>query len=183
MSERTWDFTADDGSVTAHTGVTGPAARTGHRLTIEWEKWSATAILDDDEPVSLAAHIEVDSLQVRSGEGGVTPLSGPEKLVARANALKSLKANKNPAISYRSASIAKTDNGYRIDGALTILGRDRSHPLEVTVTESAEGWEFGIDTTITQTDFGVKPYALMMGALKVADDVRVVVVARHATGL
>lgn len=180
MTEQTWDFGDAVGVVAAHTDVTGPAARTGHRLRIEWETWSATVRLDDGEPVHVDANIAVDSLQVRSGEGGLTPLTGPEKLVTRSNALKTLKAKNNQHVTYQSVSISKSDNGYHIDGSLTIAGRTRRHPIEVVVGDTGDGWDISVESTVSQSDFGVKPFALMMGALKVADDVRVVITASRS---
>ncbi len=139
MVSTTWELSAADGTVMVRTDVTGPAARTGHRLTIEMTEWSAQVRWAGSEPESLTARIVVDSLQVRSGEGGLTPMSGPERSVARSNALKSLKADKFREIEYESSSIIKSDNGYRVDGAVCILGRSRPHPLELTVTDARVG--------------------------------------------
>ncbi|MFW0796936.1 YceI family protein [Gordonia sp. CPCC 205515] len=179
MPETTWELTAADGAVRVHTDVAGRAARTGHRLTIGLEQWTATVTFDDDEPTGIEASIAVDSLKVESGEGGLTPMSGPEKMVARGNALKSLKADKFPDITYSSSSITKSDNGYHVDGTLTIHGKNRPQTLDLTVDDVDGGREISTEATITQTDFGIKPYSLMMGTLKVADDVRVEITVTH----
>ena len=175
MGEITWSFGADDGSVTLHTGVTGRAARTGHRLTIVMKQWSGTAISRGDEILSLDATIVVDSLAVVSGEGGLTPLTGAEKMVARSNALKSLRADKYPEIAYESTSISKSADGYRAEGTLTIDGQSRSHDLEFTAESDDGRWAVTAESVVSHREFGVKPYSLMMGALKVADEVRVVI--------
>ncbi|MGC4932177.1 YceI family protein [Gordonia sp. DT30] len=172
MSETTWQLGATDGSVTVYTDVTGPAARTGHRLTIEMTQWSAQVTWAGEEPATVSASIAVDSLQVRAGAGGVTPMSGPERSVARANALKSLKADKFREITYESGSITRSDGGYRVDGTVTIHGRRRECALDLAVDGSPGRWRICTETTLSQSDFGIKPYSLMMGALKVADEVR-----------
>ena len=183
MSEMTWELGAADGSVTVRTDVSGPAARTGHRLTIEMTDWSARVRWASDHLEALTATIAVGSLQVVSGEGGLTPLTGPEKSVARSNALKSLKATKFPEISFDSISITKSDNGYRVDGSLTICGRTRPTALDLVVEESSGSWRVGTECRLRHSDFGIKPYSLMMGALKVADQVRVIVeVTRSRSG-
>ena len=64
----------------------------GHRLTIAMRSWQATIQWDGDEPVSAELTVDVGSLEVVRGEGGVTPLSGPEKILVRSNALRSLGA-------------------------------------------------------------------------------------------
>lgn len=180
MVDTRWTLTPTDGSVTMHTGVAGRAARTGHRLAIEMTEWSATVVFDGDEPSSVEATIAVESLQVLSGEGGITPMTGPEKSMARGNALKSLKADTYPDITYASTSITRSGNGYHIDGDLTICGQTRPQPLDITTTEANGRWEIAADVALAQTDFGVKRYSLMMGALKVADEVRIEIRLTHA---
>ncbi|MFT4088073.1 MAG: YceI family protein [Gordonia sp. (in: high G+C Gram-positive bacteria)] len=168
-------LTSDDGDLLLHTGVGGRAARTGHRLTIAMRDWTATATIDDDALTALEVSVRVDSLDVVSGEGGLTPMTGAERAVARSNALKSLKADKFGTVTYSSSSITADGDGYRIDGTLTICGVAKPHPLTVT----AVGDTLMLDTPVTQTDFGVKPYSLMMGTLKVADEVRVTASVRR----
>lgn len=180
VEESVWRFSESDGSVVVHTGVTGPAARTGHRLTIAMRAWTAVVTLKDLVPNRIAATISVDSMQVEAGEGGLTPMTGAEKSLARMNALKSMRADKYPEISYESEALTATAHGYRADGTLTIHGRTRPLSLDFEVVDTAAGRQISTDATITQSDFGIKPYSLMMGTLKVADDVRVVIDVAYA---
>jgi len=160
-------FGPDTSDLTLRTGVTGRAARTGHRLTIGFTDWSAT--VDVDAPSQVAVRVAVGSLEVRGGEGGLTPMTAPERLVARANALKSLKADKYPEIVFSAQSATPDGDGYRFDGTLTIAGTSRDHSVRVV----RDGDRAIGSSRIGHGDFGLKPYALMMGALKVADDVEV----------
>lgn len=164
----------DSGALTIRTDVTGKAARTGHRLVIGVDDWRAVVSFDDDAPTAVALTVAVESMQVLSGEGGLTPMTAPERGVARLNALKSLKSSKFGEIVFAADDVTPVDGGYRLSGTLTICGTDRPHTVEVT----AEGATVAGESAVTQTDFGVKPYSLMMGALKVADEV---VVALEAT--
>ena len=171
MADDMWEFGPDNGSITILTDVAGRAARTGHRLTIEMDEWSGWARTHDDEPTAFGGTIVVDSLRVVSGQGGLTPMTAPERAAARANALKSLHAGEHPQISYESSSITSTSDGYRADGTLRINGRSRPHGLILTVTDSDDGRTVTATTTVSHADVGLKPYSLMMGALKVADEV------------
>ena len=182
MSESAWEFSHDDGTVTVYTGVAGRAARTGHRLTIEATRWSGSATVDDDAPdgplpTALTASIEVDSLDVVAGEGGLTPLTGAEKTLARSNALKSLQADKFATITVECTTITKTPSGFRAEATLTICGHSRPHTLDFVVHADGGRRAIRAETTVSHREFGIKPYSLMMGALKVADEVRVVVEA------
>jgi polyisoprenoid-binding protein YceI len=162
-----------DGELLIRTSVTGPAAAVGHRLTIAMRRWQATTQWDADEPVAAELTVDVDSLTVVRGEGGVTPLSGPEKIVVRRNALGSLNARKFPRIVYSSNAVERTTDGYRLSGELTIHGTTRPQVVDVHTDDEGDNWRLSSETVITQSDFGVKPYSQLLGAVKVADDVTV----------
>jgi len=173
VTEADWTLDRNGGELRILTGVAGPAAKMGHRLTIEMESWQAKVVWKDGEPAAAELVVDVDSLQVLNGEGGVTPLSGPEKLVVRANALKSLDARKYPTITFGAEAIVKTEAGYRLEGSLTIHGRTRPQTVELAVGDAGDAWALSTAVPVTQTEFGVKPYSLLMGSMKVADEVRI----------
>jgi polyisoprenoid-binding protein YceI len=107
------------------------------------------------------------------GEGGVTPLSGPEKALVRANALKVLDAKRFPQIRFDADDIEETRDGYRLTGTLEIHGRSNRHVVDVRVQDVGDSWQLSSDADVRQTEFGIKPYSMLMGAMKVADDVTV----------
>ncbi|EUA68518.1 hypothetical protein I541_5563 [Mycobacteroides abscessus] len=74
-----WTLGPENGTLTLHTGVTGAAARMGHRLTIVMDAWTISVDGPDDQPSAVSLVVDVDSLRVESGEGGLTPLTGPRK--------------------------------------------------------------------------------------------------------
>lgn len=173
VNEIVWEFSQSAGSVSVKTDVAGRAARTGHRLTLEMREWSAAVTMHGRVPVALRATVAVGSLEVTAAQGGVTPMTGAEKSLARTNALRSLNAERYPEILYEADTITATDDGFGVDGRLTIHGRTRAHRLDLRVEETEDRWRITAETPVVQTDFGVKPYSLLMGTLKVADEVRV----------
>jgi polyisoprenoid-binding protein YceI len=152
----------------------------GHRLTIAMNSWRATVRWSGSEPAAVELTIEVDSLQVLRGEGGVTPLSGPEKVLVRSNALKSLDAQRFPQIRFQADDIEKTNDGYRLTGKLEIHGRARERVIDVRVEELRNSWRISGQADVRQSDFGVKPYSLLMGSMKVVDNVTVSFTADRA---
>jgi len=82
-----WTLDAADGELLVRTGVTGRAARMGHRLTIVMKRWQATVKWDKGRPVAADLAVETDSFQALRGEGGLKGLSEPEKALVRSNAL------------------------------------------------------------------------------------------------
>lgn len=174
-----WTLTASDGELSIRTGVTGRAARMGHRLTIAMTRWEATVAWAGAEPVTAELTVEVDSFEVLQGEGGVKGLSGPEKVLVKSNALKSLDAKRYPEIRFGADAIDKTDDGYRLTGKLHIRGKSRKHVIDLRTTDLGGQWRMSVESTVRQTDYGVKPYSLLMGSVKVADEVSVSFTAVH----
>ena len=174
-----WTLAAADGELMLHTGVTGSAARMGHRLTIAMTSWQATVRWEGDAPVEVQLIVDIGSLAVVRGEGGMMPLSGPEKTVVRANALKSLRAGKYPQARFRATEIERHANSFRLTGTLELLGRSREQIVEVRVEDAGETWRISGAADVRHTDYGIKQFSMLMGAMKVADEVHVVFTAAH----
>ena len=174
-----WTLTAAEGELQILTGVGGPAAKMGHRLTIAMASWRAGVQWRGKKPVGVELVVDVDSLQVIKGEGGVTPLTGPEKGVVRSNALKALDVKKYPQITFSAEDISETEAGYRLDGTVEIHGTSRPQTVDVAVEDSGDAWVMSASVPVLQTQFGVKPYSLFVGSLKVADEVNLRFTARH----
>lgn len=177
-----WTIGPDDGELLLHTGVAGRAARMGHRLTIAMTRWRATVGWADSRPVSAELAVETDSLQVLRGDGGVKGLSGTEKALVRSNALKSLSVSRFPRIRYIADAIEQADDGYRLTGALHIRGKSRAHVIDVHTKDLGDSWRLSVESTIRQSDYGIKPYSLLMGSVQVADEVSVTFSAVRAQG-
>lgn len=173
MTAQTITVDESDGDLQVRTAVTGPAAKMGHRLTIAMASWRAGVRLSQDRPEAMTMSVDVGSLRVLAGAGGVTPLTDPEKMLIRSNALKTFDATRFGHITYTADRIEPTERGYRLDGAVEIHGKTRSHPVEVAVTRDGELWRITGETEVRQSEFGIKPYSMMLGAMKVADAVTV----------
>ena len=82
-------------------------------------------------------------------------------------------------IQFRSTAVESLGDGrFALNGDLTIGGAGR--PVRIDLTQSGE--RVSGRTTIRQTDFGIKPYSAMLGALKVADSVDIEVDVRLPSG-
>lgn len=175
-----WSLDAADGELLLATGVRGRAARMGHRLTIAMTRWHATVSWAGPEPAAVQLVVETDSFEVLRGEGGVKGLSGPEKAVVRSNALKSLDAGRFPEIRYAARVIDKIGDGYRLTGQLEVHGKSRAHVVQLRTEDLGDAWRMSTESTVRQTDYGIKPYSLLMGSVQVTDDVSVSFTAIHA---
>jgi polyisoprenoid-binding protein YceI len=174
-----WTLTASDGELSIRTGVAGRAARMGHRLTIAMTRWEASVAWAGTEPVTAELTVDVDSFEVLRGEGGVKALSGPEKALVKSSALKSLDANRYPEIRFAADTIYKTGDGYRLTGKLHIRGQSRKHVIDLRTEDLGDAWRMSVESRVRQTDYGVKPYSLLMGSVRVDDEVSVSFTAVH----
>ena len=179
MRESSWSLTPADGELRILTGVAGRAAKMGHRLTIAMQSWQAEVRWAGGKPTGVELTIEVDSLEVLSGKGGLTPLTGRAKGVVRSNALKLLDVKKFPQIRFSADDVAQTADGYRLTGTVDIHGTSRPQSVDVTVDDRGDAVTLPALAKVTQSEFGVKPYSLFMGSLKVADEVTIEFSATH----
>ncbi|TRW86151.1 YceI family protein [Mycolicibacterium sp. 018/SC-01/001] len=179
----TWTLDPSHGELQITTGVTGPASAMGHRLTIAMTAWRATVTWEGDEPAAVDLTVDVDSLEVLRGDGGVKGLSGVEKALARSNALKTLDAKRFPQIRFMADHIVTAiDGGYQLNGSLEIHGTTQPRSVDLRVADQGSAWRMTCDVAVSHADFGLKPYSLMMGAVKVADVVTVSFRAEHPKG-
>jgi len=164
-------FGPDSSKLMLRTYRSGLAAQAGHDLTIEVTQWSADLDGDDRAPSRLAARIDMASLIVRAGTGGVKPLSDRDRREIAATARKQLDTGRYPEATFTAERFEPDGNGGGvIDGTLTLHGQPR--PLRLQVSRAGEGG-YRVSGTVVQTQFGIKPYSGMFGALKLRDAVDV----------
>lgn len=162
----------DSGSIVVKTSREGPAAKAGHDLVIDVTGWSAEMDLDRG---TVSLDVDPRSLKVREGVGGVKGLSGPEKRqIEKAIDRKVLRGR---PISFRSTSVEAGGPGGTavVTGELTLGGETR--PLRVLVALHGHG-SASATVPMRQSTWGMKPYSTMMGALRVRDEVEVVLTGR-----
>ncbi|MEU2688385.1 YceI family protein [Streptomyces hygroscopicus] len=174
LSDGTYGFGPPTGRLLIKTSRAGPGRRAGHDLTIEATRWSGTAVVVARDPgkSSVTVSVETGSLAVREGTGGVKPLTDTDKAEIKRTLEREgvLHTAQHPTIAFRSTSITGTLGSFQITGDLTIKGR--SHPVTVDGGSDGDGMVCG-RATVTQSAWGIKPYSAFLGALRVADDVRI----------
>jgi polyisoprenoid-binding protein YceI len=159
-----------DGTLQVRTYREGVAQKVGHDLIIEVEQWEATVDVADGGAVSSVA-LEADSrsLQIREGLHGLKPLSDRDRREIRKNIDNKILFGK--PIAFRSSAVESDDGRMTVSGELDMAGATRPASFELDV--SGDGRVSGT-LPVTQSDWGIKPYRGMMGALKVRDDVEIV---------
>ncbi len=159
------------GRLLVKTARTGLGAKAGHDLTIEVARWRGNVVVDADNPAgsSVSAEIDVDSLEVREGTGGVKPLTDSDRADIKNTLRKILNFGRYPAITFGSSQVSGTAESFRIDGDLTIAGVTQP----VTIEGRLAGDRARGSAVVVQSRWGIRPYSAFLGALKLRDEVEV----------
>jgi polyisoprenoid-binding protein YceI len=142
----------------------GLAAKAGHDLIIEVQSWDAVLEVGDDGAARVELNADPRSLHPREGLRGVKPLSDRDRREIRKNIDDQVLGGE--PIAFRSTAV----EGDTVDGELTMAGATRPARFRLT---SGPGGELTGTTELVQSEWGIKPYRGLMGALKVRDSLEV----------
>jgi polyisoprenoid-binding protein YceI len=155
-------------TLSVRTGRTGAAAKAGHDLVIAVTSWEAS--LDLAEPTTMELRADATSLRVQTGTGGVQALGDEDK--ANIHQTIDEEVLKREDIRFRSTRVRPGSDGrLGVEGALTIVGNTR--PITFDLVVGPDG-TLAATAVVKQTAWGMKPYSALFGALKVRDEVEVV---------
>ena len=160
----------DNGTLQVRTYREGVAQRVGHDLIIDVGRWQATVGLDDEGvPSTVALEADARSLRVREGRNGLKPLSDKDRGVIIKNVDDDVL--RGQPIAFQSSAIERSGDQLTVRGELTMAGTTR--PAEFTLERTAAGRVAGT-VSVVQSEWGIKPYRGLLGALRVRDAVEVV---------
>lgn len=170
----TYELGPADGTLSVNTGRTGAAAKAGHDLLIHVTAWHATLVVAADPAASsLALEADATALHVREGTGGMQKLGDDDRASIRQTIDDDVLKRK--PIEFRSTAVQADGDRWTVKGDLTLVGK--TAPLSFELRLGDDG-EVSGSAVVKQSDWGIKPYSALFGALKVADEV---VVAVHVT--
>ncbi len=160
----------ENGKLQVRTYREGLAQKVGHDLVMDVGQWQATAQASEEGSIS-SVELEADprSLQVREGLGGVKPLTDKDRGEIRKSINE--KVLRGQAITFRSSAVESSAGRLLVRGELSLAGTSRPASLELEMT--ADG-HVTATLPVTQSEWGIKPYRGLMGALKVRDTVEIV---------
>jgi hypothetical protein len=166
----TYRLGPDDGTLSVRTKRGGAAKMAGHDLLLHVTKWEATIDLGAAGGTAVELEADGSSLKVIEGSGGMQALQDED----RENIEQTIddEVLERQTITFRSTAVepATEDAGLHVDGELKLNGAN--HPLSFYLSITGEGG-LRAGTVVTQSDWGMKPYTGLFGALKVLDDVEV----------
>ena len=162
----------ESATLSVRTRRTGAAAKAGHNLLIDVTAWRATLEVGEvPAQTSIVLDADATSLRVREGTGGMQALGDDDKASIQETIDDDVL--KRQSIEFRSTAVQAAADGRRlsVQGELTLVGQAR--PIAFDLTVGADGKLSG-SAVVKQTDWGITPYSTLFGALKVVDQVVVV---------
>jgi polyisoprenoid-binding protein YceI len=159
-------FGPDNATLMVHTKRGGAAAKAGHDLLMHVTAWEATLTVGDESSLELSA--DASSLRVQRGTGGMQALGEDDK----ANIHQTIddEVLQRRDIAFRSTRVEQAGDRLEVSGDLTLAGATR--PISFSIVPGADG-ALDARVVIKQSDWGMKPYSALFGALKVLDEVEV----------
>lgn len=152
----------------------------GHDLIMDVTRWKATVNVGQDwARSSVELSVDPRSLQVREGLRGIKPLADKDRAEIRREI--DDKVLRGQPINFRSTHMELADDGSRLSvrGELEMVGNSRAIGFELDA--GSDGRVSG-NVPVAQSEWGIKPYRGLMGALKVRDSVEVMLDARLPPG-
>ncbi|HET8980465.1 MAG TPA: YceI family protein [Solirubrobacteraceae bacterium] len=172
ISPGTYELGPQDGRLTLRTSRSGAAQKAGHDLLIEVQTWGATAQIAED-PARSVLELTADSrsLNVLEGTGGIKALTEDDK----ASIAKTIDKEvlKGTPITFRSTAV-RPEGGdrFHVTGDLELANGVNLVAFDISV---GDGGHVAGSAIVKQTEWGIKPYTALFGALKVADEVQVAI--------
>lgn len=160
----------------------GPLVKLGHSHVIsthglQGAVWIPAQIEHSSCEFQLpVAAFEIDDPQERSAAGGefAEPLAAEARTGTREHMLgeRQLDAAHFPLLSLRCQQVSVLPEGLLLQ--LTVTVRDHDARLEVPVHWQRDGCTLQAsgEFTFRQTDLGIEPYSLLLGVLRVDDEIR-----------
>ena len=159
-----------NGTLQVRTYREGVAQKVGHDLIIDVGQWEALAEVGEDGTLSaVQLNVEPRSLQVREGLRGIKPLTDKDRADIGKTIDETILLGR--PIAFSSTAVETGNGRLTVRGELELAGIRR--PVSIELEAAADGRVRGT-LPVTQSEWGIKPYRGLMGALKVRDTVEVV---------
>lgn len=161
----------------------GKMARLGHNHVIAAHQLAGSVFLVPDLPrtrfdISFnVADLSIDEPELRAKAGAdfETTVAQSARDGTRKNMLTPalLDGEQFPDVHLRTTDVVQSGEGYDVGVEVTIKGQSHVVRVPMTVTQSGDSLTAKGEFPLKQSELGLTPFTVMMGALAVLDDMRV----------
>lgn len=172
LQDGIYKLTANSGKLFVYTYKEGFLSAVAHDLLIEVTNFAVNLHVPGAGSVSVEAEIQANSLKVicamKDGQRQYDALKEKDKAdIEDATAKDVLHPAKHPTINFHSSSVQVKDDVYHVKGELTLHGSTRSIEFDAKTTT---GKDMKGKVTLSQKDYGIKPFKALFGTLKVKNE-------------
>jgi polyisoprenoid-binding protein YceI len=152
-----------------NTGTAGVFGFAGHPHRIRARAFAGQVVYYPERRAS--SHLEI-TIMAASLEVLTPPDTAEIRKVTEAMRADVLRVEQFPEIRLVSRRVTPRSDGFRVAGALTLVGQTREVPIDVAVRLGTDTLRATAKFSVKQTDFGIEPYSGgPLGTVKVADRV------------
>jgi polyisoprenoid-binding protein YceI len=157
------DLDTEKSTLTIHVGKTGAFSGLGHEHEVRAPIHSGTA--DTGSRPAVEIHVDASQLRVIDKDASEKERAEVQKTMVGPEVLDS---EHHPEIVFKSTNAEPTGQGrWTLHGNLTLCGQKRP----VTVQVALKDGHYTGETTVKQTDFGIKPPGKL--GVRAKDEVRI----------
>jgi polyisoprenoid-binding protein YceI len=176
----TYALGPDNATLHVQTGKGGAASKAGHNLLIEVTAWSGTLrVGSSSADTSASLRVDSGSFKVLQGTGGIQALGDEDRVSIEKTIVDEVLKGGTIAFDSTLVDAPSANGSLLIRGELDLLGTRR--PIAFALDTQADGG-FHADATVSQTEWGMRPYSALFGTLRVLDDVVVSLEGRLTSG-
>ena len=169
----TYNIVAGESSLTVFVAKDGALARMAHDHNMGVKGFSGKITIPNNSASAGTLELDVDARSLVI----LDQISAKDKAEITNNMNSSvLESAKYPKITFRSTSISNfNQNGNNanltVNGDLTLHGVTKRIAIPVSVALAGANLRATGQYTLRQTDFGIKPYSVFLGSIKVKNEV------------
>lgn len=159
----------ESGSLSVRTYREGLAQKVGHDLVLTVRSWRAEVAVADDGRISgVTFDADPDSLEITDSANGVKPLTARDR--GQIDRLIRERVLGGRPIALASSRVDAAGGRLSVSGDLSLAGVTRPVRFDVPVGDDGRA---DVSLPLIQSEWGIRPYTALMGALKLRDAVEV----------
>ena len=153
----------------------GIASGFAHDHIMSVEDFKGQVVYDEKNPSKSSVFIKVEAKSLKVMDAKVKA-SDKRKIKKSMDSEEVLNVKKYPKITFKSTKVevkSASQNLLKVTGKMSLFGRTRTISFPVTVRRKGGKLTATGAFKLRQTDYGMKPYSALLGAIKVKDVVDV----------
>lgn len=153
----------------------GIASGFAHDHIMSVEDFKGQVVYDEKNPSKSSVFIKVEAKSLKVMDAKVKA-SDKRKIKKSMDSEEVLNVKKYPKITFKSTKVevkSASQNLLKVTGKMSLFGRTRTISFPVTVRKKGGKLTATGAFKLRQTDYGMKPYSALLGAIKVKDVVDV----------